>query len=389
MLRKIAVVTGSRAEYGLLRPVLQAINKSTVLELQLIATGTHLSPSFDLTYQEIEADGFPIDEKVEITLDSDTPTGITQSIGLGLTLFGKVLERLEPDIVLILGDRFEMLPAAISAMIARIPIAHLHGGESTTGAIDDAIRHAITKMSHLHFVATPTYADRVIQMGENPQHVFVVGGLGVDVIRSATLLDRDSLEKSLDIVFSDTNFLITYHPVTLEPGHAVHHISELLTALRQYPDTGLFFTMPNADAEGHLIRSLLSDFVKSNPKSRLFTSLGTTHYLSMMKHVDLMVGNSSSGLLEMPTFTNPTINIGNRQSGRLSASSVINCGTEHKDIIDAITIGLSPSFRLAIKDIDNPYGLGGASEKIAATLASVSLTALLNKSFCDMQQSIP
>ena len=201
MLRKIAVVTGSRAEYGLLRPVLQAINKSTVLELQLIATGTHLSPSFDLTYQEIEADGFPIDEKVEITLDSDTPTGITQSIGLGLTLFGKVLERLEPDIVLILGDRFEMLPAAISAMIARIPIAHLHGGESTTGAIDDAIRHAITKMSHLHFVATPTYADRVIQMGENPQHVFVVGGLGVDVIRSATLLDRDRIERNLARTF--------------------------------------------------------------------------------------------------------------------------------------------------------------------------------------------
>jgi len=388
--RKICVITGTRAEYGLLRWVMQGIRDSKRLDLQVIATGAHLSPEFGLTFREIEKDGFAIDRKVEMLLSSDTVVGVTKSMALGLSGFADALAALRPDAVVILGDRFEAFSAAAAAMIACIPIAHLHGGETTEGAIDEAIRHAITKMSHMHFVAAEGYRRRVIQLGESPDRVFNVGGLGLDNIRKLRLLDRPALEAALDFKLGTRNLLVTFHPVTLERGSAVHQMQALLTALDALEDTHIVITMPNADTEGRSLMPLIESFVGKRPRTaKSFASLGQLRYLSCIQHMDAVVGNSSSGLTEAPSFRKGTVNIGDRQRGRLKASTVINCEPSEIGISEALERLYSPEFQAGLKTAVNPYGDGGASESIVRTLERIDLKSLLKKSFYDLPELAP
>lgn len=386
-MRKICVVTGTRADYGLLRWVMEGIRQSLELELQLVVTGMHLSPEFGMTADAIEADGFTIDCKIEMLLSSDTSVAVTKSMGLGMIGFADALVKLEPDLMMVLGDRYEIFAATVSAMIARIPIAHLHGGEKTEGAFDEAIRHSITKMSHLHFVAAEEYRRRVIQLGEKPEHVFNVGGLGIDNILSLKLLLRDELEDALDFKFSKHNLLITFHPVTLEPDTSAQQMDELLAALGELKDTGLIFTMPNADTEGRILFRKIEAFCAQRSKASAYTSLGQLLYLSCISHVDGVIGNSSSGLLEVPSFKKGTINIGDRQSGRLKASSVIDCEPDRKAICTAIEHLFSPEFQTKLSAVENPYGNGGASDAIVRTLENPPFDILLKKHFYDLPNS--
>lgn len=383
-MKKICVVTGTRAEYGLLRWVMEGIRQSPVLELQLIATGMHLSPEFGLTVDAIEEDGFHVDRKVEMLLSSDTAVGITKSMGLGMIGFADALAELKPDLILVLGDRYEILSAAAAAMIARIPIAHLHGGETTEGAFDEAIRHSITKMSHLHFVAAEEYKRRVIQLGEQPERVFKVGGLGIDNILNLKLLTRDQLEAALNFKLAPRNLLITFHPVTLEQSTSAKQMDELLAALAKLEDTGLIFTMPNADTEGRVLFRQIEDFCRLHPNARAYTSLGQLRYLSCIQQFDAVVGNSSSGLAEVPSFKKGTINIGDRQRGRLHANSVIDCEPERQAIAAALSHFFSDEFQHQLLVTKNPYGDGGASEAIVKTLEEQPLDNLLKKRFYDI-----
>jgi len=382
--RRICIVTGTRAEYGLLRWVMDGTTKSSMLDLQIIATGMHLSPEFGLTYREIEKDGFQIDKKIEMLVSSDTPTGVIKSIGLGMVGFADALKELNPDLMLVLGDRYEIFSAVVAAMIARIPVAHLHGGEATEGLIDEPIRHSVTKMSHLHFVATEEYRKRVIQLGEQPSRIFLVGGLGIDNIVKLKLLDQKELEKVLDFKLGSKNLLITFHPVTLEHSTSEEQMKELLLALAQLEDTHLIFTMPNADTDGRILFRLINDFVEKHPHSRAFTSLGQLRYLSCIQHVDGVVGNSSSGLAEVPTFKKGTINIGDRQRGRIKADSVIDCEPNRQSIGEALKKLYSTDFQRALKTVINPYGTGGASEAIVKILEDISLDNILKKEFYDL-----
>jgi GDP/UDP-N,N'-diacetylbacillosamine 2-epimerase (hydrolysing) len=384
MNRKICVVTGTRAEYGLLRWVMDGIRETTGLELQVIATGMHLSPEFGMTYKEIEKDGIRIDRKVEMLLSSDTPVGLAKSMGLGLIGFGETLSQLQPDLMLVLGDRFEIFSAVTAAMVACVPVAHLHGGEATEGVIDEPIRHSITKMSHLHFVAAEEYRKRVIQLGEHPDRVVLVGGLGIDNIKKLTLFDCPALEKVLGFEFGKKNLLVTFHPVTLENETSVKQMMELLTALGELEHTKLIFTMPNADTDGRVIVEMINKFVASHSNARAYASLGQLRYLSCIKYVDGVVGNSSSGLLEVPSFSKGTINIGDRQRGRLKAESVIDCMPEHESIAAAIQRLYSKEFQLILETAQNPYGEGGASERVVETLKRVSLGDILKKRFFDL-----
>ena len=382
---KICVVTGTRAEYGLLRWVIDGIAKSTVLELQLIATGMHLSPEFGLTVQEIEADGYRIDCKVEMLLSSDTPVGITKSMGLGLIGFADAFAAIQPDLLLVLGDRFEIFAAASAALIARIPIAHIHGGEATEGLIDESIRHSITKMSHYHFVAAEEYRRRVIQLGEAPDRVFHVGGLGVDNIMQLKLLTREELEAALNFQLLSNNLLITFHPVTLEKDTSADQMDQLLTALSQLEDMGLIFTMPNADTDGRVLFEKIKSFCRERKNAKAYTSLGQLRYLSCISHVNGVIGNSSSGLLEVPSFKKATINIGDRQRGRLKASSVIDCEPNVSSILQAIDHLFSTDFLKRLELTESPYGSGGASKSILNFLENISLgTNSCKKSFYDL-----
>ena len=383
--KKICVVTGSRAEYGLLRRLIGLIYRSTEFELQLIATGSHLSKKYGETYKEIESDGFLINWKIDLLLLSDTPLGISKSTSLGLIGFAEAFDSLNPDLILVLGDRFEILSAGIAANFARIPVVHLHGGELTEGLIDEAIRHSVTKFSHLHFVANEEYRNRVIQLGENPKSVFNVGGLGVDAIKHINLLDKLELETSLEVKFKEKNLLITFHPVTLEKETSNVQINELLRALSDFKDTCLIFTMPNADTDSHAISKAVEDFVSKNDNAYAFTSLGQLRYLSCIQQVDAVVGNSSSGLAEIPTFKKATINIGDRQKGRLLCASVINCEPVCDDIKRAIHHSYTTKFRKKMLSVENPYGDGGASERILSTLLSVNFDGLINKEFYDLR----
>lgn len=383
MSRKICIVTGTRAEYGLLRWVMQGIKDDPTLTLQVIATGMHLSPEFGLTWREIERDGFAIDLKVEMLTSSDTSVGIAKSMGLGMIGFADALQALKPDLVLVLGDRFEIFAAVSSALVARIPVAHLHGGEATEGLIDEAIRHSITKMSHLHFVAAEEYKRRVIQLGEQPDRVHMVGGLGIDNIKRLPLLSRVELEASLDFSLGAKSLLVTFHPVTLETATAEDQMVELLAALADLKDTQLIFTLPNADTDGRALISMLHEFVATHANARAFTSLGQLRYLSTVALVDGVVGNSSSGLAEVPSFRKGTINIGDRQRGRLMASSVINCDPERSSIEAALRTLYSHSFQASLATVRNPYGEGGASEKIVAHIKTVVLDGILKKRFYD------
>ncbi len=385
-MRKICVVTGTRAEYGLLRWVMEGIRNSPKLDLQVIATGMHLSPEFGLTYREIEKDGFRIDLKVEMLLSSDTPVGIAKSMGLCSVGFADAFQELNPDLIVILGDRFELFSAVSVAMVSRIPVAHLHGGEATEGLIDESIRHSITKMSHLHFVAAEEYKKRVIQLGEQPDRVFNVGGLGIDNILKLRLLDRTELENSIKFKLGSKNLLITFHPVTLENSTSAQQMGELLSALNKLDNTNLIFTMPNSDTDGRVLFKIIEEYVSSNIKSVVITSLGQLRYLSCLKHVDGVIGNSSSGLLEVPTFKIGTINIGDRQRGRLKAISVIDCEPNEPSISSAIKMLYSADYQNGLTTVKNPYGCGGASESIVNILNDVSLDGLLKKRFYNLNQ---
>jgi GDP/UDP-N,N'-diacetylbacillosamine 2-epimerase (hydrolysing) len=384
MRRKICVFTGTRADYGLLRWVMQDIALAPDLDLQIIVTGMHLSPEFGLTWREIEKDGYEINRKVEMLTSSDTPVGITKSMGLGMIGFSDALAELDPDLVVLLGDRFEIFAAATAAMVARIPVAHIHGGEVTEGVIDEAIRHSISKMSHLHFVASEEYRQRVIQLGESPERVFMVGGVGIDNIMQLKLLDRASLEESLDWSLGMKSLIITFHPVTLEKATAQEQMSELLEALSELQDTRLIFTLPNADTDGRILIDQIEDFVSCNDNAKVYKSLGQLRYLSCIAHVDGVVGNSSSGLLEVPSFCKGTINIGDRQRGRLQAASIINCLPQRGEIRAALKHLYSPVFQETLAKVRNPYGEGGASEKIVETIRTYNLDNLLKKRFYDL-----
>ncbi len=385
MSRKVCVITGTRAEYGLLRWVMQGIKDDAEMTLQVIATGMHLSPEFGLTYREIEKDGFQIDRKVEMLTSSDTSVGIAKSMGLGMIGFSDALHELKPDLIVVLGDRFEIFAAVSAALVARIPVAHLHGGETTEGAFDEALRHSITKMSHLHFVATEEYRQRVIQLGEQPERVFLVGGLGIDNIKHLKLLDRTALETSLDFKLGPKNLLVTFHPVTLESQCSAQQMSELLTALDQLGEhTHLIFTMPNADNGGRELIEMVKEFVATHVNARAYTSLGQLRFLSCVKLVDGVVGNSSSGLAEVPSLQTGTVNIGDRQRGRLKAQSVIDCMPQSQAILEAISKLYSTPYRQALSSVVNPYGNGGASAKIVQTLRNQDLTDLLKKSFYNL-----
>ena len=384
MTRKVCIVTGTRAEYGLLYWLMKEIQADEALELQIIATGMHLSPEFGLTYKEIEND-FKIDKKVEMLLSSDTAIGISKSMGLAQISFAEKYEELEPDIVVVLGDRYEIFSAVSAAMIARIPIAHLHGGETTEGAFDEAIRHSITKMSHLHFTATEDYKNRVIQLGEQPNRVFNVGGLGIDNIVKLNLLPKQEFEKSINFKLNKSNILITFHPVSLEKSTAHKQFNELLLALDEQKNTTLIFTKTNSDTDGRIINQMIDGYVQKNTdKAVCFTSLGQLRYLSALQYMDMVVGNSSSGLIEVPTFKKATINVGDRQKGRIKASSVIDCLPIKKEILKAFKIALSKEFEGVLQYVENPYGGGGASSKIKSIIKNIDLTGIVKKSFYDL-----
>jgi GDP/UDP-N,N'-diacetylbacillosamine 2-epimerase (hydrolysing) len=378
---KICVVTGSRAEYGLLKLLMKHIKDDSELSLQIIVTGMHLSSLFGLTFREIERDGFEIDRKVECLSPSDSPTDIAQAVGKVLFGCTEAFHTLKPDLVVVLGDRFEIFAAATAALISRIPIAHLHGGEVTTGAYDDAFRHSITKMSSMHFVATDEYSKRVIQMGEHPERVHVVGGLGVDAIKSLKLLNRFEIEKLLGFKFGNKSLLVTLHSATLEEQSPSDQISELLEALSDMADTTLIFTMPNADSGGHVIIDMVLDFVKVHKNAFAFNSLGQLLYVSCMAQVNGVVGNSSSGLLEAPTLKVGTVNIGTRQNGRTQSMSIINCPSRASEIKGAIEKLFSSEFQKNLGTCINPYGNGGASQEILRVLKSSDLSVIKQKYF--------
>jgi GDP/UDP-N,N'-diacetylbacillosamine 2-epimerase (hydrolysing) len=384
MNRKICIITGTRAEYGLLRWVMQGVKEDPKLTLQIIATGMHLSPEFGLTYKAIEQDGFQIDRKVEMLTSSDTPVGIAKSMGLGMIGFADALDALQPDLIVVLGDRFEIFAAVSAALVARIPVAQIHGGETTEGVFDEALRHSITKMSHLHFVAAEVYRQRVIQLGEQPDRVFLVGGLGIDNIKRLQLLNRAALEASLDFKLGSKNLLITFHPVTLEIATAKKQMEELLAALATLKDTQLIFTLPNADTDGRALIKMVRNFVAEHTNARAYTSLGQLRYLSCIAQVDGVVGNSSSGLTEVPSFKKGTINIGARQRGRLQANSVINCEPTRNSIVTALVQLYSQDFQLSLQKVINPYGEGGASAKVVSTLKSYPLDGIVKKTFYDL-----
>lgn len=382
-MRKICVITGTRAEYGILSNLMKLIQQDEDLLLQIIATNMHLSPEFGLTYREIENDGFKIDKKVEMLLSSDTPNGTVKSMGLATIGFADALEDLKPDLIVILGDRYEMLAAAQAALIYKIPVAHLYGGEITEGAYDDSIRHAITKLSHLHFTSTEEYRHRVIQLGEDPERVFYVGALGIDNILNEPIMSLAKLEESLKFSLSPHYLLITFHPVTMETNTTQIQCEALLKVLESVIDKyKLLFTLPNSDTDGRVIISLINDFVNLHPdKSLAITSLGKERYYAALKHASAVIGNSSSGLVEAPSFHIPTLNIGNRQKGRTRGDSVVDCEATYDNISKSLHYVLSPEMSNRAINTCNPYMKSGTLNAIFKIIAQYSLNALVNKSF--------
>ena len=381
--RKVCVITGTRAEYGLLYWLLKEIQNDKELELQLIVTGMHLSPEFGLTYKEIEKE-FKINKKIEMLLSSDTPVGISKSMGLAQISFAEAYAELKPDILIVLGDRYEIFSCVSAAMIAQIPIAHLHGGETTEGAFDESIRHSITKMSHLHFTAADEYKNRVIQLGENPSRVFNDGGLGIENIKRLKLLTKEEFEKSIDFKLNKKNILVTFHPVTLESSTAQEQFQELLNAVDELKDTNIIFTKANSDTDGRVINQMIDEYVVKNAhKSIGFTSLGQLRYLSALQYVDAMVGNSSSGLTEAPSFRIATINIGDRQKGRIKADSIIDCEPRKASITKVFEDIYTKNFQNALKIVNNTYGDGCASKKVIEEIKKVDLDNILKKPFYD------
>lgn len=385
MKRKICVVTGTRAEYGLLYWLMKEIEANEDLELQLIVTGMHLSPEFGLTYKEIEKE-FKINKKIEMLLSSDTSIGISKSMGLAQIGFAEAYEELKPDILVVLGDRYEIFSVVSVAMIANIPIAHLHGGEITEGAFDESIRHSITKMSHLHFTATDEYKNRVIQLGEEPNRVFNFGGMGIENIKRLKLLSKEEFEKSIDFKLNKKNILVTFHPVTLENSTAKEQFQELLDAIDELENINIIFTKANSDTDGRVINQKIDEYVaKNSDKSVGFASLGQLRYLSALQYIDAVVGNSSSGLLEAPSFKIATVNIGDRQKGRIKALSVIDCEPKKEKISKVFEEIYSKEFQKKLKNVENPYGNNCPSKQIIEVLKNVNLANILKKSFYDLK----
>ena len=381
--RKVCVITGTRAEYGLLYWLMKEIQSDKDLQLQLIVTGMHLSSEFGLTYKEIEKN-FKIDKKVEMLLSSDTVLGISKSMGLAQISFSEAYEELTPDILIVLGDRYEIFSAVSSAMISRIPIAHISGGEVTEGVIDEAIRHAITKMSHLHFVSTEEYKNRVIQLGEHPNRVFNLGAIGIDNINKLKLSSKNEFVKSIDFSLNKKNILVTFHPVTLEKSTSKEQFQELLNSIDELEDTNIIFTKSNSDTDGRVINQMIDTYVSRNNNAVSFISMGQVRYLSALKFVDAVVGNSSSGLTEAPIFGIGTINIGDRQKGRINLSSVINCNPTKESISNAFNELYSERFQKVLSIVKSPYGNGGTSEKIKNIVKNFDLKNILKKSFYDV-----
>ncbi len=365
MKNKICIITGTRAEYGLLKPLIQKVHESETSDLQLAVTGMHLSPEFGLTYQEIEKDGYPVTAKIEMLLSSDTPAGITKSMGVAMIGFADFFETHKPDIAVILGDRYEMLAAAAAAMAAAVPIAHIHGGELTEGIIDEAIRHSITKMSHLHFTSTEEYRRRVIQLGEQPQMVYNVGAPGIENIKKIKLLDKQSLEKELGFSLSDVTVLVTYHPVSLENMSTEVQFQNILDVLDEHKEITVIFTKANSDINGRIINQMIDEFVNRNrDRCAGYVSLGQLKYLSTLQFCRAVLGNSSSGIIEVPSFGIPTVNIGDRQRRRLHAKSVIDCGNEKEQVEAALVKALSAEFLSGIAGEKNPYEGKQTADKI-------------------------
>ena len=374
-MKRIGIMTGTRAEYGLLKPLMQEINKDNDLELYLIVSGMHLSPEFGMTYQEIEEDGFEINAKVEMLLSSDSPAGISKSIGLGVIGFADEFQRADLDMLILLGDRYEALSAAICAMVMRIPIAHLHGGELTEGAIDEGIRHSINKMSYLHFTSTEQYRNRVIQLGENPERVFYVGALGVENIKKINLMTKEELERAIHFEIDENTVVVTYHPVTLENNTVEEQFLNLLKVLDRNPKIRMIFTKANADTNGRIVNELIDKYAAQNSeRACAFMSLGQKRYLSALKYCRIVIGNSSSGIIEAPSFGKPIINIGDRQKGRICADSVINCGYTQQEIQQAMETALTEEFENKARNCRNPY----EKENTAANIISVIKDYLLN-----------
>lgn len=381
--RRICVITGSRADYGLLRPVMEALREAPDFSLQTLVTGMHLAPEFGLTHRTIEDDGFSVDARVEMLVSSDSGCGVAKSVGLGVAGCADAFAHLQPELVLVLGDRFEILAAVQAALFARIPVAHIAGGDITEGAVDDAIRHSITKMAHLHFATHAVAAQRVRQLGEDPAHIFIVGSPGIDALQRTAWLDRAQLEAALDWRLRARNLLITFHPSTLEATPADAQLRELLAALDDFgPEMGLIFTRSNADMGGRELGRLIDEYVATREHAVAFTSLGNQRYYSAVAQVDAVVGNSSSGLYEVPSFHKPTVNIGDRQKGRLRAASVIDCAPQraaiHAAIVEAVGRDCS--------NVTNPYGDGRAAERIVAVLRQhAGDHTLVQKRFFDQE----
>jgi UDP-hydrolysing UDP-N-acetyl-D-glucosamine 2-epimerase len=384
--RKIAVVTGTRAEYGLLYWIIKGIHEDPGLELQLIVTGMHLSPEFGYTVRDIEIDGFPIAEKIEMLLSSDSEASISVSMGIGLIGFAKVYERLKPDVLLVLGDRFEIFAAVSAAVPLRIPVIHIHGGEATEGVMDEQFRHAITKMSAIHFPAAKKYADRIIQMGEKPERVYCFGAPGLDNLYKLKLMTRKELIKELDIPENEKIGVVTFHPEIINNFPVESQVQELLKALRRVRDIFWVITMSNADPGGRTIQALMEDFVRENPnRSKMFASLGQLRYLSLLKHAALMIGNSSSGIIEAPSFQLPVVNIGDRQKGRIRSENIIDVSIcRERKIVDAINKAISDDFRNSLKGLVNPYGKGNVSSRIIKVLKKLNLKGIVRKEFCEI-----
>lgn len=384
-MKNICVITGTRAEYGLLRPLMKGIQQSKMLKLQLLVTGAHLSPEFGNTYYQIEQDGFTIDQKVEMLLSADTGTSIVKTMGLGMIGYADALARLSPDAIVILGDRYEALAIAAAAFAMKIAIIHLHGGEITEGAYDDSFRHAVTKLSHLHFTSTEDHRSRVIQLGEQPSSVYNVGAIGIDNIMQLSLMDKDQLAESLDVNWKTYNYQVTFHPETLSNQTAENQFQTLLDAIKNTEDSFFVFTKANADTDGRVINAMIDEFVAQHPaKAKAFNSLGSLRFLSMLKMSDGIIGNSSSGIIEAPSFNIPTINIGDRQKGRTQAASVLNVAVDRDEIFEAIKKTQDTIYRKQLLNLVNPYGQGNTTNKIVLTLEKTNFKDLLVKSFYNL-----
>lgn len=382
---KVCVVTGTRAEYGLFYWLLKALDADPFFDLQIVVTGMHLSPEFGSTFKEIERDGFTIHDKVEILLSGDSPVAITKSTGLALMGFAETFKNLQPDLVMLLGDRFEAFGAAQAAMFANLPIAHLHGGEATFGAMDESIRHAISKMSHIHFASTEIYRKRLIQMGELPENVHNVGALGVESATKTSLMSQSELEASIQFNLGEQFFLVTYHPVTLGFNEQQDGMKALLDALDSFPDIKVLITFPNADTFGRQLIDMVKDYTQKNAERVYLTeSLGRVRYLSALEHCCCVIGNSSSGIIEAPSFNVATVDIGTRQQGRVRAESVLHSGNSQQEIENTIKEAMRLLSSTELEAIENPYNGGNCSEKIVSILKDISLTDLTKKYFYDL-----